>query len=74
MKAERIRLLFLFLSVVSLDLSAQRRNPLPDYIVKPVMEDTVKLNVYADNWFTLYINGKLVATDSIDTGANYVSP
>lgn len=26
----------------------------------------VKLNVYADNWFKLYINGKLIAVDSID--------
>ena len=24
------------------------------------------MNVYADNWFKLYINGKLVAVDSID--------
>jgi hypothetical protein len=30
------------------------------------MSDTVKLNVYADNWFVLYINGKLIATDSIE--------
>ena len=35
-------------------------------LVKPTMADTVKLNVYADNWFILYINGKLVATDPID--------
>lgn len=35
-------------------------------LVKPTMADTVRLNVYADNWFVLYINGKLVATDPID--------
>ncbi len=35
-------------------------------LVKPTMADTVRLNVYADNWFILYINGKLVATDPID--------
>ncbi|MFM9000883.1 MAG: hypothetical protein ACKORB_04580 [Opitutia bacterium] len=35
-------------------------------LVKPSMDDTVKLNVYADHWFILYINGKLVATDPID--------
>ncbi len=35
-------------------------------IVKPTMADTVKLNVYADNWFMLYINGKPVAVDPID--------
>lgn len=29
------------------------------------MNDTVKANMYADNWFMLYINGKLVAVDSI---------
>jgi hypothetical protein len=34
-------------------------------IRKPQMSDTVKANVYADNWFILYINGELVAVDSI---------
>lgn len=34
-------------------------------IRKPAMSDTVKANVYADNWFVLYINGELVAVDSI---------
>ena len=32
---------------------------------KPEIEDTKRLNVYADNWFSLYINGELVAVDSI---------
>ena len=32
---------------------------------KPQMTDTVKANVYADNWFVLYINGELIAVDSI---------
>ncbi len=35
-------------------------------MVKPSMDDTLKLNVYADNWFTLYINGKLRVVDPID--------
>ena len=35
-------------------------------MVKPSMEDTIKLNVYADNWFILYINGKLRVVDPID--------
>ena len=35
-------------------------------LVKPTMADTIRLNVYADNWFVLYINGKLTAVDSID--------
>ena len=32
---------------------------------KPQMSDTIKANIYADNWFVLYINGELVAVDSI---------
>ena len=32
---------------------------------KPTIGDTVRANVYADNWFILYINGQLVAVDSI---------
>ena len=34
-------------------------------IRKPSMTDTVKASVYADNWFLLYINGEMVAVDSI---------
>jgi hypothetical protein len=30
------------------------------------MADTIKANIYADNWFIMYINGKLTAVDSID--------
>src|SRR4051812_33971265 len=33
---------------------------------KPPMAGTVRANIYADNWFVLYINGKLTAVDSID--------
>ncbi len=32
---------------------------------KPRMNDTIKANIYADNSFQLYINGELVAVDSI---------
>ena len=32
---------------------------------KPRIADTIKANVYADNSFKLYINGELVAVDSI---------
>jgi len=32
---------------------------------KPSMNDTIKANMYADNWFMMYINGELVAVDSI---------
>lgn len=38
----------------------------PPGVAKPRMDDTVKANVYADNWFILYVNGKLTAVDSID--------
>ena len=34
-------------------------------IRKPQMDDTIKANMYADNWFILYINGELAAVDSI---------
>ncbi|MDF1751583.1 MAG: hypothetical protein P1U89_02290 [Verrucomicrobiales bacterium] len=34
-------------------------------IAKPRISDTVRANIYADNWFKLYINGNLVAVDSI---------
>ena len=34
-------------------------------IRKPSMSDTIRANVYADNWFEMYINGELVAVDSI---------
>lgn len=32
---------------------------------KPEMKDTIKASVYADNTFQLYLNGELVAVDSI---------
>jgi hypothetical protein len=42
--------------------------------VKPSIADTMKLNVYADNWFMLYVNGRLVAVDPIQfTPHNVVS-
>ena len=37
----------------------------PAQIEKPRIEDTVRAAIYADNWFVLYINGRLVATDPI---------
>ena len=43
-------------------------------LVKPTMADTVRVNVYADNWFAMYINGRLAAVDSIPfTPHNVVS-
>ena len=32
---------------------------------KPALSDTIQAAVYADNWFSLYLNGELVAVDSI---------
>ena len=34
-------------------------------IRKPRMDDTIRANIYADNAFSLYVNGELVAVDSI---------
>ncbi len=43
-------------------------------LIKPSLTDTMKLNVYADNWFMLYVNGRLVAVDPIEfTPHNVVS-
>jgi hypothetical protein len=36
-----------------------------DGLIKPQMSDTVHVDVYADNWFVMFINGELVAVDSI---------
>ncbi len=46
----------------------------PSGLIKPSIADTMKLSVYADNWFMLYVNGRLVAVDSIQfTPHNVVS-
>lgn len=46
----------------------------PPGLIKPSITDTVKLNVYADNWFILYVNGRLVTVDPIQfTPHNVVS-
>ncbi len=37
----------------------------PSRLRKPTIADTIRANVYADNWFSLYVNGELVAVDSI---------
>lgn len=43
-------------------------------LIKPTLADTIKVNVYADNWFMMFINGKLRAVDSIEfTPHNVVS-
>ena len=41
--------------------------PRPDpNLIKATMNNTIRLNAYADNWCMIYINGKLIATDSIE--------
>lgn len=42
-----------------------RPKPPGGKIRKPQMSDTIKAQMYADNWFILYLNGELVAVDSI---------
>ncbi len=44
---------------------SQLNRPQPRQI-KPEIADTIKANIYADNWFMMYINGKPVAVDPID--------
>ncbi len=58
-------ILFVICLAFSSTLTAQRSR-LPSHIVKPNTGDLATLNVYADNWFMLYINGELVAVDSIE--------
>jgi phosphatidylethanolamine-binding protein (PEBP) family uncharacterized protein len=56
--------------------NAKRRKPAgkDSGLIKPSLTDTMKLNVYADNWFMLYVNGRLVAVDPIEfTPHNVVS-
>jgi phosphatidylethanolamine-binding protein (PEBP) family uncharacterized protein len=57
------------------DLSPKQPKPKsPPGLIKPSIADTMKLNVYADNWFMLYVNGRLVAVDPIQfTPHNVVS-
>ncbi len=40
--------------------------PAKDGVVKPAITDVAKVSIYADNWFVLYINGKLTAVDPVD--------
>lgn len=50
-----------FLLMLAASLTSNAKQP-PR---KPRIADTIKANVYADNSFKLYINGELVAVDSI---------
>ena len=68
--------LFAVIAAVACALSAQeakgpkrgpgkKGGPDPKGLIKPTMADTVHVDVYADNWFAMFINGELVAVDSI---------
>jgi len=46
-------------------VSGQERTGSGGKVRKPSIGNTVKATMYADNWFILYINGELVAVDSI---------
>jgi hypothetical protein len=61
------RLITMTLLVVTSALGSDALGQAPTQrsVRKPRIEDTVKANVYADNSFKLYINGELVAVDSI---------
>lgn len=48
------------------DRGGGKRKPPQDGVVKPEMRDTIRGAMYADNWFAMYVNGKLVTVDSID--------
>lgn len=81
MKAHRLRLacfIVLFVGLIVVVLAQDRppgpprgggpaRKGPPDDkgLIKPTMADTIKVNIYADNWFVLFINGRLTAVDSI---------
>ena len=61
-----MRTLSCLLSVTFVVL-AQGPPPRPDpNLIKANFNNTIKLNAYADNWCMIYINGKLIATDSIE--------
>jgi hypothetical protein len=42
------------------------RRPDPRGPIKPRIDDTIHGSLFADNWFVLFVNGKLVAVDPID--------
>ncbi len=51
--------------VVSGSTDARSQPPSAAKVRKPSMNDTIRANIYGDNAFVLYINGELVAVDSI---------
>jgi hypothetical protein len=62
------------LIVLCSSIDALSQSPSSASIRKPQMSDTIRANVYADNSFILYINGELVAVDSIAFVPHQVGP
>ncbi len=62
---KRTTILIAILMILSGSTDARSQSPSTAKIRKPQMSDTIRANVYADNAFMLYINGELVAVDSI---------
>ena len=62
---KRLITMTLFVVTVAFGIDAFGQAPAQRSVRKPRIDDTVKANVYADNSFKLYINGELVAVDSI---------
>ena len=60
-----IRLTIALIAVVAIASVGRAQSPAGTKMRKPQMSDTIKANFYADNTFMLYINGELVAVDSI---------
>lgn len=61
----RFRFVTATLTCVMLGHISLGQPPREAKIRKPQMSDTIKANMYADNSFQLFINGELVAVDSI---------
>ena len=59
----RARISFVLLVVISISFNHTWAAERP--LRKPRLEDTIRATVYADNWFSLFVNGELVAVDSI---------
>jgi hypothetical protein len=64
-KDRRFRVVFAAGAAFATILAAWAAAVEPARLRKPTLADTIRANVYADNWFALSINGELVAVDSI---------
>ena len=60
-----MRFMLMLIAIPSCASSVWSQAPAAAKVRKPQMADSIKANIYADNWFMLYINGELVAVDSI---------